>query len=113
MTDIEELKIEIVERLKPLNPEKIILFGSFANGTAHEESDIDLYVVSRDDFIPQNWHDKMQIKLKFSRALRDLKRHYDIDLIAHTKKMYEAFARTQSIFSREILERGQVIYGQK
>ena len=29
MNDIELLKKEIVDRLKPLNPEKIIFFGSY------------------------------------------------------------------------------------
>ncbi|SMP87795.1 Nucleotidyltransferase domain-containing protein [Epsilonproteobacteria bacterium SCGC AD-308-E02] len=53
MVDIEALKHEIVERLKPLDLDKIILFGSYAYGTPNEDSDIDLYVVTKDDFIPQ------------------------------------------------------------
>ncbi len=40
MVDIEKLKSEIVEWLKPLNPEKIILFGSYAYGTPTEERDV-------------------------------------------------------------------------
>jgi predicted nucleotidyltransferase len=111
MLDIEEIKSEIIKRLKPLNPNKIILFGSYAYGTPHKDSDIDLYVVTNDDFIPQNWKEKMEVKLKFSRALRDIKQQYDIDLIAHTKKMYEKFVDFDSIFSREILTKGQTIYG--
>jgi len=45
MVDIEVLKHEIVERLKPLKPDKIILFGSYAYGTPNDESDIDLFLV--------------------------------------------------------------------
>ena len=45
MIDIEVLKHEIVTRLKPLDPEKIILFGSYAYGTPTEDSDIDLFLV--------------------------------------------------------------------
>ncbi|WNZ00204.1 nucleotidyltransferase domain-containing protein [Sulfurospirillum sp. 'SP'] len=45
MVDIEKLKHEIVERLKPLDPDKIILFGSYAYGTPTEDSDIDLCIV--------------------------------------------------------------------
>jgi predicted nucleotidyltransferase len=111
MIDIEKLKPLIVERLKPLNQNKIILFGSYAYGTPHKDSDIDLYIVSSDDFMPQSWKEKMEVKLKFSRALRDIKQQYDIDLIAHTKKMYEKFVDFDSIFSREILTKGQTIYG--
>ena len=111
MLDIEKIKSEIVDILTPLNPNKIILFGSYAYGTPHKESDIDLYVVTNDDFIPQSWKEKMQIKLKFSKALRDIKQHYDIDLITHTQKMYEKFLDLDSMFSREILTKGKVIYG--
>ena len=111
MLDIEQLKKEIVNKLKPLNPEKIILFGSYAYGKPHKGSDIDLYVVSSDDFLPKSWKEKMQIKLKFSKALRELKQEYDIDLITHTKKMYEKFLELDSMFSREILHKGQILYG--
>ena len=111
--DIETLKKEIIKRLKPLNPQKIILFGSYAYGKPNENSDIDLYIVTNDDFIPQSWREKMQIKLKFSKLLRDLKQQYDIDIIAHTQKMHEKFIALQSLFSKEILQKGQVIYEQK
>lgn len=110
MHDIEKIKSDIIERFRPLSPEKIILFGSYAYGTPNEESDIDLYVITNDDFIPQSWKEKMQIKLNFSKALRDMKQHYDIDLITHTKKMYENFSESDSMFSKEILSKGLVIY---
>jgi len=35
----------IVDRLRTLDPERVILFGSFARGDFHENSDIDLVVV--------------------------------------------------------------------
>lgn len=52
MVDIEKLKEEILERLRPLDPERVILFGSYACGNPTEDSDIDLYVVTKDDFVP-------------------------------------------------------------
>jgi len=45
MVNIEEISNEIVEKLKPLDPDRIILFGSYAYGTPTEESDIDLFLV--------------------------------------------------------------------
>jgi len=111
MINIERIKDEIVQRLEPLKPEKIILFGSYAYGNPNKDSDIDLYIVTNDDFIPNSWREKMQIKLKFSKALRDIKQRYDIDLITHTKKMHKKFIDLDSMFSREILTKGQIIYG--
>jgi len=37
MINIEELKPQIIKALMPLNPDKIILFGSYAYGTPNEE----------------------------------------------------------------------------
>ena len=96
--DIEKLKKEIVERLKPLNPEKIILFGSYAYGNPHEDSDVDLYVVTSDDFMPDDWNEKNNIFLRYSKKVRDLQRIIPIDLIVHTKPMYEKLKLLNSSF---------------
>jgi predicted nucleotidyltransferase len=106
MVNIEKLKPLILERLKPLNPDKIILFGSFAYGTPNEDSDIDLYIVTQDDFIPKNWKEKSEISRKFSRKLRDISEKYPTDLIIHTKAMHKKFIEMDSLFSRKILKDG-------
>jgi len=110
MVDIDKLKKEIVERLKPLNPDKIILFGSYAYGKPDENSDIDLYIVTNDDFVPQSWRDKSEIYLKFSKKLRDLQKTIPIDLIVHTRKMYEKFAKLNSSFYKHSILKGEQIW---
>ena len=47
MVDINKIKKEIVELLKPLRLDKIILFGSYAYGTPHDDSDIDMTCLAR------------------------------------------------------------------
>jgi predicted nucleotidyltransferase len=109
MIDIEKLKDEIVERLKPLDPDKIILFGSYAYGTPNEDSDIDLYVVTKDEFIPQTWKEKSNITKTVSKAVRDLRSKFAIDLIVHTKAMSRKFKDLDSSFSKELLTKGAVL----
>lgn len=106
MVDIEELKYEIVKRLKPLDPEKIILFGSYAYGTPNEDSDIDLYVVTKDEFIPQSFKENNTFHLKIVRALKDILEEHPTDLITHTKAMHHKFIELDSMFSRKILRDG-------
>lgn len=106
MIDIEKIKLEIINKLKPLKPNKIILFGSYAYGEPNENSDIDLYVVSSDDFMPKSWREKSDIRIKFSDRLDDIEKNMSIDLIVHTKKMYEKFVYMDSMFSRKILNNG-------
>ena len=110
MVNIKELKPLIIERLKPLNPDKIILFGSYANGTATEDSDIDLYIVTSDDFTPQTWREKSDIYLKYSKRLRDLQKEIPIDLIVHTKQMHKKFQELNSSFYRHSILRGESIW---
>ena len=64
-----------------------MLFGSYARGTAAEDSDIDLYVVTNDDFILQNWREKSMIYQKVARNIQGVLRKYPADLIVHTKKI--------------------------
>lgn len=43
-----------------VRPERIILFGSHADGTAHEGSDIDLVVISG-DFADKGYWDRIEV----------------------------------------------------
>ena len=104
--NIENLKKEIVSRLLPIKPEKVILFGSFAWGTPGKGSDIDLYVVTGDDFMPQNWTEKSRIYLAVLERLDDLQDRFPVDLIAHTKPMHKKFIEMDSVFSRKVLRDG-------
>jgi uncharacterized protein len=106
----ESLKHEILKRLLPLQPEKIILFGSYAYGEPHRDSDLDLLVVTHDDFLPQNYKEKSDIALQVSHVLTELEKKIPIDLIVHTKKMYERFVELNSMFCRKIHRDGVILY---
>lgn len=100
--NVAEIKKEISKHLCPMLPEKVILFGSLAHGDFNDDSDIDLYVVTKDEFMPSSWSEKNKIYLNISQCLRDLRKIYPIDLIVHTKKMYEKFIQLNSSMAKEI-----------
>jgi predicted nucleotidyltransferase len=106
----DELETRIKDTLTPLHPEKVILFGSYAWGQPTEDSDIDLYVVTQDDFIPATYEERMQSYLKVASRLRELNKRVPIDLIVHTKPMHDAFIQLDSMFAREVMTRGHVLY---
>ena len=108
--DIEKLKQKIVKRLMPLQPEKIILFGSYAYGEPNEYSDIDLYIVTNDNFIPKNFKEESDIFLTYSQKIRDLQKIVPIDMIVHTKSMYKKNMQLQSSFLKEIENRGELLW---
>ncbi len=86
MVDIEKLKPLIVERLKPLNPDKIILFGSYAYGKPNENSDIDIFILKND----LNKHNIREFELEASKRLIDIQRKYSkngIDIFTQLSKI--------------------------
>ena len=101
---------EIISILSKLNPYLILLFGSYAYGTPDEDSDIDLLVVTNDDFIPQTFKEHTKIYMKISKAIRPVKRQIAVDLIVHTLPMYKKFVKQDSSFSNEITTQGKIIY---
>jgi len=112
MINIENIKSEIIEQLKPLNVDRIVLFGSHAYGKPHQDSDIDLYVVTNDDFMPQSWREKSKVYLKVANRLDDIMSKTPVDLIVHTKQMYQKFKELNGSFYRNDIQKGQVLWQQ-
>ncbi len=108
MVDINLISTAIKEALRD-EVERVILFGSYAYGSPNKDSDIDLYIVTKDDYIPQNWREKRDLVRKISSKILNLREKYPIDIIVHTKKMYQKFIALNSSFSKEILQKGKVL----
>ena len=100
----------IIEKLKLTDPDKIILFGSYANGEPSNESDLDILVVTGDDVIPSSFSEKSRIYLRISKAITDIKKEFPVDLIVHTRAMHRKFIERNSLFARELLTNGKIIY---
>jgi len=66
MIDINKTKLQIVNSLKPLNLDKIILFKSYVYGTPKENSDLDICII--DD----NYSSKIDKKLKDIKISKDI-----------------------------------------
>jgi len=84
-------------------PEKIILFGSYAKGTQHEESDVDLLVIME----ARNEIDaSVRLTLAFDRP-------FSLDLIVRTPKRLERELKDDNWFLREVMATGKVVYEMK
>lgn len=105
MVDIKKIEKEIVERLIPLSPEKIILFGSYAYGKPTEDSDIDLFLVK--DTEKRNW---TKYELDARKKIRDLIFKYRVgfDILAASQDFLDS--REDYFYKVDILTHGKVIY---
>lgn len=107
MIDIDVLKDEIIERLKPLDPDKIILFGSYAYGNPTEESDIDLFLVKNG--LSADGYDRYEIEAKMN--LLSLMRQYEtngIDILSASDSFLRE--REDYFYKVDILQNGKVWY---
>lgn len=86
-------------------PEKIILFGSIAEGKITSDSDIDLLVVKK-----TNKKRAFRIMEVF-RAVRDLRRNFALDPIVYTPEELENRLTIGDYFVNEALKNGEVLYG--
>lgn len=103
----DELNIlkDIIVNTVPV--EQIFLFGSYANGTPHANSDLDIYVV-----MPENANireiDAMRL---IHRAIRD-KKTMPVDVIVSKKNKFNQRKSTPTI-ERQIAQEGMVLYNTK
>ena len=108
MINIEKIKTEIIERLKPLKPNKIILFGSYAYGTPNEDSDIDLFLLKDDLSLDKTFDYELEARKKLRELIYKYKIGFDI-LSAPTQYVKE---REDYFYKIDILQKGIILYEQ-
>lgn len=87
---------------RKFRPQKIILFGSYAYGTATEDSDVDLLIV-----MPRRRYrgEGMSVQIRHG-----VPRKFPLDLLVRTPAEVARRLRWGDFFMREIMERGEVLY---
>jgi len=101
-TELDKLK-EIIIRTVPV--EQIYLFGSYAYGTPHKDSDLDLYVVLKDGLPMRDLDAGLQIAL----AIADEK-SMPVDILAKNKTDFTDRVDGMTL-ERKINRDGIRIYG--
>jgi predicted nucleotidyltransferase len=84
-------------------PRKIILFGSYVRGTRHEDSDLDILVVTGDEVTEPH---KESARLR--RALDDILMAMDILVVPES--IFRQLRNQPGLIYREACEQGKVVY---
>ena len=107
--DLESIKIKLAGIVKQIvaeyDPEKIILFGSFAWGKPTEYSDFDLLVIKNSD------------KSNFE-MVRDIyriifKKGESVDILVYTPEQLERRKKLNDPFVLDIINNGKLLYARK
>jgi uncharacterized protein len=99
----DRILAEIVRRIvAALQPQKIILFGSYVYGAPSNDSDVDLLVILDTNAPPADRY------LSVSRLIRP--RPFPVDILVKTPAEVERGLKEGDVFIVEIVTKGQVLY---
>jgi predicted nucleotidyltransferase len=101
---------EMTERLKELKPYKVILFGSYARGTATKDSDLDVLVVLDSNEVARSFKEQNARYLLASNAVREVNYKVPMDILVYSKTEYDYLNEQNTYFFREIKNTGKILY---
>lgn len=98
-----QLKNDILEKLSnALRLKDVILFGSYAYGNPHKDSDIDIMIVLDQEGFADSYMEKINRRMKVSKLLSDLNIASPIDILVYTKDEWNQLLKINSSFVRQI-----------
>jgi predicted nucleotidyltransferase len=98
MNQIEEFGRKVGEEF---GAERVILFGSYARGSANPDSDVDILVIV--DFEGRSVDKSVEIRMR-------LRPGFPMDLLVRTPGKVRERIEMGDAFMREILDQGKVLY---
>jgi len=94
---------EITDRIvKTCQPEKVILFGSYAWGQPTPDSDLDLFVIQQSNESRRT----RQLKLRYLLLDFDL----PADILSYTPNEIKQRLEINDFFIKDIIDKGKVVY---
>lgn len=98
----EKKIIDIVEKVaKEFQPDKVILFGSWAWGEPSKDSDVDLFIIKDTD-------NPRALARKIDSFV--FPRYFPLDLIVYKPEQLEKRKQMGDFFIQNILTKGKVLY---
>jgi len=98
LKDIREIVQQIVERFRP---QKVILFGSYAQGKPSQDSDVDLLVVMETS--EQTLHAAARISAAIDHP-------FPLDILVFRPSELKASLERKGVFATEVVAKGVVLY---
>ena len=101
MDELPQAVEQVVKQIMAYEPEKIILFGSYARGDQDEYSDIDLILIKKTDtrFIQR------QIE-----ALSHVSSKVRLDPIVYTPEEFLSMIESENPFIEQVLKDAKILY---
>lgn len=94
---------EVVDKIvREYQPEKVILFGSYAWGKPHEDSDVDLFIIKETDNVRET-------SRKMSRLI--FPRPFPLDIVVYSPENFKKRLEMNDLFISDIFNNGKFLHG--
>ena len=108
--EINNILNDLIESLNASDPYKIILFGSYANGSETEDSDIDIMVILDNNDVSKTYEERQNKKLYIRKLVREINYRMALDILVYSKEELKKIKEYGNYFIDEIERTGKVIY---
>lgn len=98
--EINELRDCFIQQLSPV---RVYLFGSYADGTFHEDSDFDFYIV-----VDDRETDLIELMRQAYKSVRSVKKR-PVDILIGTSSKFEE-RKNQLTVENEVYQKGVLLY---
>jgi uncharacterized protein len=101
MIAAQRIKKYVAELVREFSPERVVMFGSYASGKPHTDSDVDLLVVMKH---------RGAAAEQAAQIRRRIRAGFPLDIIVRSPAALQRRAAMGDTFIREILEKGKVLH---
>ncbi len=111
-------KVEIIKNqneivkciINTVDINRIYIFGSYARCEQTEDSDVDLYIILKDENILKNMQDRLDISYKIKENLIKKNLYFRMDLLLSTQKKYDLKKNVNGCIEYIVEREGICIY---
>jgi predicted nucleotidyltransferase len=108
--DLNTLLENLIALLKPCDPYKIILFGSYAQGRSGKDSDIDLMIILDNNNVAKTYQERLNKKIFIRNLVLEINRKIPLDILVYSKEELSLIKKHGNYFIDEIERTGKIIY---
>ncbi len=108
--EFDEVLNNLIFLLKPSDPYKIVLFGSYAKGEQNKNSDIDIMVILDNNHVSKTHKERLNKKVFIRNLVLDINRKIPLDILVYSKEELNLLKKHGNYFIDEIEKTGKIIY---
>ena len=101
IAELDDIRCFAADLAREFQPEKVILFGSYATGSARAESDIDLLVIMREDVSGSR---------VAAEIIKRMKPTLPVEIVVRSSRQIKERLKLNDFFLKDIMTTGQELY---